>query len=97
MSESRYAGKPFLKLVECYLQRAIGMLSPRDAELLGQMTPKLQGTFGREGSWHAIVAAEMRFDDEFDDEVRVEWERARAAGVPAVDFSRMLADKIIEE
>jgi hypothetical protein len=97
MCEPRYAGKPFLKLVESYLQRVIGVLPPRDAELLEQMTPKLQGTFGREGAWHAIVAAEMCFDDEFDDEVRAEWQRSRAAGVTADEFSRILADKVTEE
>jgi hypothetical protein len=60
------------------------------------MTPKLQATFGRKGAWHGVVAAEMRFDDEFDRHVRAEWERARAAGVTAADFSRMLADKVVE-
>jgi hypothetical protein len=97
MIDARYAGKPFLKLVESYIQRAIGALPPGDGDLLEQMTPKLQATFRREGAWHAIVAAEMCFDEEFDADVRTEWERARAEGVAPVDFARMLADKVIEE
>jgi hypothetical protein len=97
MIDARYAGKPFLKLVESYIQRTIGVLPQRDVDLLEQMTPKLRATFRREGAWHAIVAAELCFDEEFDGEIRAEWERARAAGVAPFEFARMLADRVIEE
>ncbi len=95
MKDARYDGIPFLRLVELYVQHVIGALSAHDASLLMQMTPKLEKTFGREGDWHAIIASVMEFDGAFDGHLKREWERARAAGLTAENFSRLVADKVI--
>jgi hypothetical protein len=74
----RYAGKPFLKLVDAFVLKAIGHLDPSQDEALQQMTPKLQETFKRPGTWEEIVMAELRFDPEIRAAIRGLWEKNQA-------------------
>jgi hypothetical protein len=74
----RYAGKPFLKLVDAFVLKAIGHLDPSQDEALQQMTPKLQETFKRAGTWEEIVIAELRFDPEVRAAIRGLWEKNQA-------------------
>ena len=39
---TRYAGKPFLRVLECYVLWAIGELTSEHEKLLVTMTPKLR-------------------------------------------------------
>ena len=57
----RYAGKPFLKLVDSFVLKAIGELDPSQESLLVQMTPKFQETFACSGSWEEIVISQLQF------------------------------------
>ena len=57
----RYAGKPFLRLLECYVLWAAGELSAEEEEKLQAMTPKLRQVYNRRGSWQEIVIGEMEF------------------------------------
>ena len=95
MKDPRYDGKPLLRLIELYVQHVIGELSARDAQLLAQMTPKLQQTYSLDGDWHAIIASVMELGPSFEGQLKREWERARAAGLDAEAFSRAVADKVI--
>lgn len=47
--DSRYEGRPFLKLLDSYVLRGAGELEPEDELLLGQMTPKLQEVYASQG------------------------------------------------
>jgi hypothetical protein len=94
VKDPRYDGKPLLRLIELYVQHVIGALSARDAQLLVQMTPKLQKTWAREGEWHEVIASVMEFGPSFDPHLKTEWDRARAAGLDAEAFSRAVADKV---
>lgn len=47
--------------------------------MLTAMTPKLQETYGRSGSWQDIVAAEMGLSDDLPAALRTMWERTVAA------------------
>jgi hypothetical protein len=60
---SRYDGKPFLRLLECYVLFLIGELGTREQSALKDLTPKLQETYNKEGEWHEIVASTMEFPD----------------------------------
>ena len=57
----RYAGKPFLRLLECYVLSLIGQLDDGQQEKLHRMEPKLAGVYGAEGTWFEIVGAQMDF------------------------------------
>ena len=51
----RYHGKPFLRLLECYVLRAIGELSEDDESNLNSMLPKLREIYRVNGAWYEIV------------------------------------------
>src|SRR5215211_6368897 len=55
----RYDGKPFLRLLECYVLWAAGRLPDDEAAQLDRMTPKLREIYGANGSWHDIVVAQI--------------------------------------
>ncbi len=96
--DDRYAGRPFLRLLECYALWAAGELSEAQSARLMEMTPKLRGTYGRSGSWHEIVAVEMGFSDDLPAALRTMWERtvAVAEGRPdrpdAEEWARQVVD-----
>lgn len=46
----RYAGKPFLKLVDAFVLKCISALDPTQQAPLVQMAPKFQETFGCPGN-----------------------------------------------
>lgn len=58
----RYAGKPFLKIVDCFVLDCIGELDQSQAALLEQMLPKLRATYGHGGTWQEIVISQLQFD-----------------------------------
>lgn len=95
MKDPRYDGKPLLRLIELYVQHVIGELSARDAQLLAQMTPMLRKTYSLDGDWPAIIASVMELGPSFEDSLKREWERARAAGPDVEAFSRAVADKLV--
>lgn len=98
MDAARYQGRPFLRLLECYVLWAVGQLDARQAEVLERMTPKLRQTYRTGGSWQEIVAAEMGFPDSLPEALRSMWARnqqiARDDGteLEPEQFARMVAD-----
>ncbi|MBV8468129.1 MAG: hypothetical protein JO218_19460 [Burkholderiales bacterium] len=80
---SRYAAKPFLRLIECYVLDRIDQLDGKQRTTLEGMESKLRATYDTQGSWQEIVAAQMEFTDSFDSQVRAVWrgylDHARAA------------------
>jgi hypothetical protein len=98
-TSDRYDGRPFLRLLECYVLRAVGQLSPAHAARLDELTPKLQATYGLAVEWPQIVEHEMEFPPEMPAELRSMWERKLAAAADAgvdVDpesWTRQVVDK----
>lgn len=86
--ENRYAGKPLLRLIECYVLDAIEQLEPNHATVLQRMEPKLGETYGMKGTWQEIVAAQMAFPDSLPSKIKTLWERQREQSSPG---GRMLA------
>jgi hypothetical protein len=77
-AQDRYAGKPFLKLVDSFVLKSIGCLDPAQESLLEQMAPKLQATFHRSGSWEDIVMAELHFQPEIRASIQNLWQKNQA-------------------
>jgi hypothetical protein len=74
----RYEGKPFLRLLECYVLWSVDQLSQRQAVALEEMAPKLAATYGADGTWQEIVAARMEFPPDLPAALRGMWERTLA-------------------
>jgi len=76
MSE-RYTGKPFLKLIDCYVLDAIGCLDEASDAALKGMEPQFRESFGEEGGWREIVAARMQFPAGMPAAIREVWAKGR--------------------
>jgi hypothetical protein len=95
---SRYDGKPFLRLLECYVLSSIGHLSDQQEHALNLMAPKLAETFQFRGSWFEIVAKEMDFPPDLPIKIKAIWDSGNAKAVElglSVDpeeFARQFVD-----
>jgi len=69
----RYAGKPLVRLLECYVLWAIDKLPEKEAAQLLEMTPKLQAVYGSDGSWQDIVAATVGAGAEMPQNLKSLW------------------------
>lgn len=69
----RYAGKPFLKLVDSFVLKSFGALDPSQESLLVQMTPELQETFACSGSWEEIVISQLQFPPNIRESIQAMW------------------------
>ena len=96
---TRYEGKPFLRLLECYVLDTIGELTPADQDNLETMTPNLQSTYKLDGDWRSIVFQVMQFPANLDENIRSLWARNRELAAQhgevllPEDFARMIVDK----
>lgn len=74
----RYAGKPFLELLDAYVLDAIGQLdAARDAELTANEA-RYRAMFGGTGDWRAQVVQRMQFPDGMAGAIRELWEKGSA-------------------
>ena len=60
----RYAGKPLLRILECYVLHVIGELDVDTQEKFAALSPKLGEVYGRTGDWIAIVSSELSLPDD---------------------------------
>src|SRR5215210_270705 len=70
----RYSGKPFLRLLECYVLDSIGQLDASQRETLQRMEPKLANTYAMNGTWLDIVNAQMDFPKSLPAQIQV-WQK----------------------
>ena len=73
MTNPRYEGKPFLRLLECYVMWCAGVLDHEIATRLESMTPQLQATYNASGTWQKIVAEQMQFPPELQSYIHKLW------------------------
>jgi hypothetical protein len=81
-ASDRYEARPLLRVLECYVLWAVGELSEQ-ALALREVTPKLQATFRREGTWFEIVQGEMNFSPEITESLQAMWQRDQQAASQA--------------
>ena len=72
---SRYVGKPLLRLLELYVLWTIGELSEKDAASLENMTPKLRSVYNSTAEWPEIVASTVQIGPEMPSHLRQMWEK----------------------
>lgn len=87
-TQERYAGRPFLRLVDAYLLQCIGHLSASQEASIRQMAPKLAATFGSsETQWERIVEQQLDYSPEVTGQIQALWagyrEQAYRQGVSA--------------
>ena len=94
----RYVGKPFLRLLECYVLRAIGELSNDEESKLETMSPKLREVYKFDGSWHEVVSHVMEIPDGLPSQIDAIWKKNRELAtqngeelIPQ-DFAEMFVD-----
>ena len=78
----RYEGKPFLRLLDCYVLDAIGALHPDEQARLAEMAPMLEETFGN-SDWHEVVAEQMQFPEGMAGAIREVWTKGRVRFIEA--------------
>lgn len=95
---NRYEGKPFLRLLECYVLLAIDALTDEQRTALTALEPKLHEVYGVQGSWSEVIAAQMDFPESLPGKIREVWrvnsEKFAQAGAPidAQDFAKNFVD-----
>lgn len=100
MSElnERYEGKPMLRLLECYVLKAIGELSEESARNLKAMEPKMAEAYGTQGTWDEVIAKEMGLPDTMPGLILQKWNHiqaiARREGEPLTgqQFAELFVD-----
>lgn len=79
----RYAGKPFLKLLDAYVVDAIGhMDGATELELL-VMEPQMRSALGLSGDWRSLVEQRMRFPEGMKGAIREVWDKGRVKFIAA--------------
>lgn len=97
-SNSRYDGKPLLRLLELYVLKTIGELPESDAKTLELMAPKLRSTYRVSGDWDEVVASVAGLSGTVPDAIRNMWmensELAQKSGTELTpqQFSEMFVD-----
>jgi hypothetical protein len=74
-SNSRYHGKPLLRLLECYVLWSIGQLGEKEQSILKAMTPKLQAIYSTSGEWQQIIEKAAALKPELPESIRQLWAR----------------------
>lgn len=95
----RYAGKPFLRLLDSYVLDAIGHLDAQEQAMLTRREPKFHKAFNTPGDWRTIVVTTMKFPDGMPGAIRDVWEKGKVRFVgqygqdpdPA-EFTRIFVD-----
>lgn len=96
---ARYRGKPLLRLLECYVLKAINNLSADDLANLTAMQPKLAQVYGNKGAWDQIIAATMELPEHMPTLIVQMWERnqeiakAKNISLSPQQFAEMFVDE----
>jgi hypothetical protein len=99
----RYAGKPFLKIVDSFILKCIGALDGKTEAWLQQLTPKLQETYKHSGNWEEIVIAQLHFEPNIRVAINELWVKNQAIAkqhgttLDAMEFTEMFVAKNVTD
>jgi hypothetical protein len=99
LSETRYEGKPLLRLLECYVLAKIECLSQKDEKALIALGPKLRTLYNVAGNWQHVIECVMHLPPDIPAQIRNLWvkntEIARTNGVTLEpqQFAEMFVDQ----
>lgn len=95
----RYAGKPFLELLDAWILDAIGHLDAATDASLTAREGEFRSLFGGTGDWRAQVVQRMQFPEGMAGAVRELWEKGAAKFAAAqgyqpdpLEFTRTFVD-----
>lgn len=97
-SNSRYNGRPLLRLLELYVLKVIGELQESDAKTLDLMAPKLRSIYGASGDWDEVIVSVVGLSEDASQAIQRMWkenfEVAKKGGVNLTpqQFSEMFVD-----
>ena len=95
---ARYEERPFLKLLDCYVLRAIGQLDDVQAAALQSIEPQLAAVYGQEMPWFQLVSDQMQFPEDVDASIQQVWVAAQmkageqGAEIDPSEFTRQFVD-----
>lgn len=89
MDESRYAGRPLLRILDCYVLAVTGNLAP---EMELKVADVVGRTFGGERDWKASVRRAINLPLDMDDRIRALW-RSQPLGTDPVAFASAVSDE----
>lgn len=98
-ANSRYDGKPLLKMLELYVLRSIGEISSGDEERMVAITPKLREIYHHNGEWPEIIASAVRLSPDVSVAIKEMWERNQKIAadnnlvLSAQEFAEMFVDR----
>jgi len=96
--DDRYDGKPLLRLMECYVLKAIDALDTQEESGLERMEPGLSKVLGRKGSWDKMLAEEMNLPGGLSGEIHKIWREScqiaarESEALEPNDFAQMFVD-----
>ena len=94
-TETRYEGKPLLRLLELYVFKAIGELSQESEDCLNAMVHKLQAIYGGDGRWDDAIAKALHMPDTMPEAIRDMWKKnLKIAHDNKVTVDRSFSDAI---
>lgn len=95
----RYAGKPFLELLDSYVLDAIGHLDAGADAALTAREPQFRKLFGGTGDWRAMTVQRMQFPAGMAGAIREVWAKGAVKFMAAhgrqpdpVEFTRVFVD-----
>lgn len=95
---TRYDGRPFLRLLDCYVLRAIGQLDEAQDAALQAIEPQLGELYGKESTWFEAVADQMQFPEDIEASIQQLWVATLTKAeemdmqVDPSDFTRQFVD-----
>ena len=99
MGNTRYDGRPLVRLLELYVLRSIGELATSEEQTLEKMSPKLQSIYGGGGQWHEAIAAAVQMPPTLPTAIRDMWNKNRevarenGATLTPQEFAEMFVDR----
>lgn len=88
-----------LRMLECYVLKAIEALQPTDAHHLTAMQPQLSQIYDSQGTWDQIIASAMRLPENMPELIQKMWKKNQAIAatngleLPPQQFAEMFVDQ----
>lgn len=87
-SEKRYAGRPLLRLLDCYVLALTGHLHP---EMEAKVATYVKGRFGGDDDWKATLRRSIKLPDDMDERIQGLW-RSQEPGTDPLAFATSVSD-----
>lgn len=87
-NEKRYAGRPLLRLLDCYVLALTGNLAP---DMEAKVAETVQRSFGGGADWKATLRQTVKLPDNLDERIKALW-RSQPVGTDPLGFALEVSD-----